>query len=340
MPRLEKLPLAAPARRIYHGVRGLSRGVRATGNRLRNLIDSPIIVLLYHRVAELPSDPEQLAVSPSNFRQQLVYLKQHFSIVQFDEEWRGLQSPAVAITFDDGYADNLFQALPILEEVSVPATFFVSTEQLVTGQLFWWHRLEALLLGDGLFPDRFELQDSRFGGSWGTSSSELRHALYARLGMRLRRLDVDRREEWLRQLADWAGSGATPADSQHRPLSPDELCRLAASPLATIGAHTVSHTALSALSVARQREEIFSSKADLEKFLGKEITTFSYPYGRKCEFNRVSRDLCREAGFFRAAANFPGQAHRWSDPMQIPRHLVRNWDAKTFATELKGFWTR
>jgi hypothetical protein len=50
--------------------------------------------------------------------------------------------------------------------------------------------------------------------------------------------------------------------------------------------------------------------------------------------------LCREAGFDKVTANFPGQVHRWSDPLQLPRHLVRNWNLETFAAELKGFWTR
>ncbi len=120
----------------------------------------------------------------------------------------------------------------------------------------------------------------------------------------------------------------------------EEVRRLAESPWATVGAHTVSHAALSALPAEEQRQEIFLSKAELEAITGKEITTFSYPFGRKSEYSRISVELCREAGFTRAAANFPGQVHRWSDPLQLPRHLVRNWELATFAQELKGFWTR
>ena len=45
-------------------------------------------------------------------------------------------------------------------------------------------------------------------------------------------------------------------------------------------------------------------------------------------------------GFTKAAANFPGQAHSWTDPYQIPRHLVRNWPLATFVTKLSGFSTR
>jgi peptidoglycan/xylan/chitin deacetylase (PgdA/CDA1 family) len=123
-------------------------------------------------------------------------------------------------------------------------------------------------------------------------------------------------------------------------MTVDELRLLSGSGCVTIGAHTVTHTRLSSLSPEAQREEIFSSKRELEEWLGREISTFSYPFGRRSDYTNESIALCRQAGFIRAAANFPGQAHRWTDPYQIPRHLVRNWPVETFAEKLRGFWTR
>jgi peptidoglycan/xylan/chitin deacetylase (PgdA/CDA1 family) len=123
-------------------------------------------------------------------------------------------------------------------------------------------------------------------------------------------------------------------------MSPEELQQCAASPWVSIGAHTVTHTALSALPEEQQRNEIITCKHDLEDITGTEVTTFSYPFGRKRDYDRISVRLCREAGFKKAAANFPGQVHRWSDPFQLPRHLVRNWDLDTFSDQIKSFWTR
>jgi peptidoglycan/xylan/chitin deacetylase (PgdA/CDA1 family) len=110
--------------------------------------------------------------------------------------------------------------------------------------------------------------------------------------------------------------------------------------MVTIGAHTVSHSRLAALSVAEQAEEVGASKRQLESWLGREITLFSYPFGRRCDYTRETLEFCRDSGFTRAAANFPGQVHRWTDPYQIPRHLVRNWPLETFVEKLQGFWTR
>jgi peptidoglycan/xylan/chitin deacetylase (PgdA/CDA1 family) len=280
-----------------------------------------------------------LAVSPGNFRRHMEFLKQQFQILRFEEDWSGLKKPAVAITFDDGYADNVLEALPIMEEVGVPATFFVSTGHIGTSKEFWWHRLEALLLRDGEFPSSFTLDDARYGRTWDTGSSEQRKALYNTLGGHMLKTVPERREDWLNQLEKWAGSGDE-VQNIHRSMSQAEIKTLAASPWATIGAHTVTHSVLSYLAEEQQRKEIFTSKKDLEDLTGVEITTFSYPFGRKIDYDRISVRLCREAGFVKAAANFPGQVHRWTDPFQLPRHLVRNWEIDTFTVHIQSFWTR
>jgi peptidoglycan/xylan/chitin deacetylase (PgdA/CDA1 family) len=322
--------LPAPLRTAWHGLRRLKNGIL-------NSVDQPVIVLLYHRVADLAADPEMLAVSPENFRAQLRFLKDNWRIVRFEEEWADLQEPAVAITFDDGYADNFLAALPILEEIGVPAAFFVSTCHLDSEREFWWHRLESLLLQEAEFPSRFRLSDPRYGREWDTASSAQRRALYHRLNELMQKISAEQREDWLAQLANWAGPDGA-SEGIHRSMTMEELKGLAASPVATIGAHTVSHSALSALSEEEQRREIFVSKQELEKITGREINIFSYPFGNKRHYNRTSVRLCREAGFRKAASNFPGQAHRWTNPFQLPRQLVRNWDLETFAARIKDFW--
>ena len=162
---------------FINSTRNAYRKIRAIKNHLFNFIDSPIIILLYHRVTDLPADPEMLAVSPENFRRHMEFLKQQFRIVRFEEDWSNLQEPAVAITFDDSYADNVLEALPILEEVGVPATFFVSTGRIGTDKEFWWHQLEGILLRDGEFSPRFELHDSSYGQVWSTETFEQRTVL-------------------------------------------------------------------------------------------------------------------------------------------------------------------
>jgi peptidoglycan/xylan/chitin deacetylase (PgdA/CDA1 family) len=150
-------------------------------------------------------------------------------------------------------------------------------------------------------------------------------------------VNAERRMGWFKQIREWAGQSSADG-KENRILNQKELRILAQSRWATIGAHTVTHSPLSALSEEEQRDEIFSSKKQLEKLLGREITVFSYPFGKKTDYDQRSIRICGEAGFFRVAAAFPGQAYSWTDPYQIPRHVVFNWDVNYLATRLKGLW--
>jgi peptidoglycan/xylan/chitin deacetylase (PgdA/CDA1 family) len=304
-----------------------------------NRIDPPVIVLLYHRVTTLTPDPEMLAVAPDNFRAQMEILKETVPLVRFEDDWSKVTKPAVAITFDDGYADNILEALPILEEVGVPATFFVSTGTIGTSQEFWWHELEHIILEKQNLPPSFTLEDGKFGRTWATRIESERQEFYLGIIQLMTNADVAHRDDWLAQLRRWTRTEVVSIEA-NRAMTIEELRLLATSPWVTIGAHTVTHTQLSSIPPDSQREEIVESKKQLETWLGREMTTFSYPFGKRCHYTNESVKLCRDAGFTKAAANFPGQAHRWTDPYQIPRHLVRNWPVETFAEKLRGFWTR
>jgi peptidoglycan/xylan/chitin deacetylase (PgdA/CDA1 family) len=313
--------------------------LRKMKNQALNFFDAPVIVLLYHRVTTLANDPQMLAVTPENFRAQMRHLRDHFPLVRFEQEWRGSARPAVCVTFDDGFADNALEALPILEELGVPATFFVSTGNIGSSRQFWWDELEQILLESESLPGSFPLRSGSVSRSWPTDTASGRRALYDECARLMTAADTGSRDQLLAGLRSWASAepGAARVD---RALSLDELRLLAASSLVTIGAHTVSHPQLSSLTSAAQRQEIVNSKRQLEEWLGREVSVFSYPYGRRCHYTRQSIAQCREARFLKAASNFPGQAHRWSDPYQLPRHLVRNWPVELFAEKLRGFWTR
>lgn len=321
---------------LYVAARSL---VRTPVNVLLNRLDPPVIVLIYHRVTTLSSDPGMLAVSPENFREQMRYLKDTVSLVRFEDDWAKAVKPAVCITFDDGYADNGLEALPILEEVGVPATFFVSTGTIGTKQAFWWDELGHIVLEKQNLPSSFTLGEGRSLKTWPTGSRSERQTFYQEIVLALKNATVEDRNDRLSQLRHWAGTEEELADT-HRAMTVDELRLLGKSSLVTIGAHTVTHARLSSLTPVAQAEEISASKRQLEAWLAREIKVFSYPFGRRCDYTHDTVALCRKVGFTKAAANFAGQTHSWSDPYQVPRHLVRNWPLDVFAAKLREFWTR
>ena len=321
----------------FQSARIINLRLRNLKNLMLNLWDNPVVVLGYHRVAVMPSDPNLLAVSPENFRAHMEYLKQHFQIVRFGEDWSKVRKPAVAITFDDGYADNMIEALPVLEEVGVPATFFISTGNLESCDEFWWDELERMVLADSNFPLSFVLKDSRYGKSWPTGTIEERKVLNRDLLQLGKIVNAEQRMDWFGQIRAWGGAGS-PAGQGNRPLKLDELRNFAKSKWVTIGSHTVTHSSLAVLSEEEQKYEIISSKVQLEKLLGREINVFSYPFGKRSDYDSTTIRICREAGYLKAATSFPGHCYRWTDRYQIPRHFIYNWDLDSFIVRVKSFW--
>ena len=137
------------------------RRLRTLAGRLAGRRGSPGVVLMYHRVASDLVDPWRLCVSPTNFGAQLEVLADRYRVVTLRElvAARGStgERPSVAITFDDGYADNLHAAAPLLVRQGLPATFFLTSGTLGSEREFWWDELDQLLLQPGALPAHLDL---------------------------------------------------------------------------------------------------------------------------------------------------------------------------------------
>ncbi len=123
-------------------------------NRLR----ASALIFLYHRVAELESDPFEQALTPQRFEEHVEVLKKYAHPISLTGLFAALSAGrvprrSVVITFDDGYADNLYTAMPILEKHGVPATVFVSTSPVRTQTEFFWDTLERIFLGSTPIPN-------------------------------------------------------------------------------------------------------------------------------------------------------------------------------------------
>jgi peptidoglycan/xylan/chitin deacetylase (PgdA/CDA1 family) len=323
-----------PLRPYVDAVRDSADHMRA---RVRNLASMPMVVLIYHRVCELPHDPQQLAVRPDRFAAHMRTLRDAFEVLRFEQEWPPLRRPAVAITFDDGYADNFENALPILESVGMPATFFIATGYVGSGREFWWDELERALLNGAAGLRRVQrLGAVEFERAYDGASPEDRRALYQDLHPRLKKLSVADRENALAALHE-AFPTSAPARNSHRVMAVDEVTRMGASKVVTLGAHTVWHQPLASLTVEAQRDEIGRSRAMLQEWTGRPIDVFSYPFGNHDDYTPQSVALCRDFGFTRVAANFPAVVRERTDPMQVPRFLVRDWPVDEFLYRLRRF---
>ena len=330
-----------------------------------NRLASRAVILLYHRVAESNSDPQWLCVTPKHFAEHLEILRKHSYPMQLQQLVQALRDGdlpnlAVILTFDDGYADNLYNAKPLLLRYELPATVFVTTGYLGDGREFWWDELDRLVLQPGMLPEtvhltvkgkvhRWELGENthydeddclRHRG-WNVLEQEdptPRHYLYRSLFQMLCSLSEKSRRKVLNELLGQAAPGLITC-FPHRALSPDEVFRLAEGGVVEVGSHTMTHPVLSVLPASAQWAEIKGSKSRLEEILGSPVTSLSYPYGSQSDYMPQTVAFAREAGYSCACSNFPGLAIRSSDHYQLPRILVRDWDGEEFLRRMK-VWFR
>jgi peptidoglycan/xylan/chitin deacetylase (PgdA/CDA1 family) len=288
-------------------------------NKYHKIVHGSCAVLLYHRVTTLESDPQLLSVTPQNFDAQMKWLKQHYNVLtvsQFNKHIKynhKFPENSVLLTFDDGYADNLHEALPILEKHDLQALFYIATATLNTSNEYWWDAVERILLLNGKDKELYEKQ--------------------------LPILRVTPPKERDKVIMQWARDfGGLEGRESHRALTFFELKKMSLSKSAVIGAHTHWHPSLAALSAEEQKEEIYTSVAILEEMLKMNIKHFSFPFGTKQDYNEDTLDICKEMGFDLVAANYPELTHCKSNPMHFPRFLVRDWKVEEFEQNLQSFF--
>jgi len=295
------------------------------------------IILMYHRVAALQRDPYGLAVRPEHFAAHVGHLRALGSVIPLSEALHRGPRPRIAITFDDGYADNATLAAPMLADAGLPATWFITAAQLGRRR-FWWDRLAECLLGDHEVPGSVDLE---IGGRqlWlNLRMPEARAAALQFIHRRLLTLSSEAVASSVDAIVD-ALRTPTPADDALT-MTPSQLRSVAALPLQKVGAHTRTHVHLAGQPVEVQREEIHGSVKELSSLLGYPVEDFAYPFGGPGTVGKVAPRLAEEAGCRLACTTVPGPVRRRSTPYLLPRVTVGDWDCDEFAHRLNRALSR
>ena len=314
------------------------------------------VILLYHRVADVDSDPWGLAVSPANFRDQMRVLGTQGLGISLSELVHGLSTgrlPAgkVCVTFDDGYSDNLLNAKPILEECAIPATFFLISGNLQGNRDFWWDALERPFFRARRLPATLDLRtenialtldlgvdaeyrDAAFAGhrqwrAWDPPPSRRHHA-YHELWQALFTLPSSTRETLVDTIRGWADDVDTPTES--RPLSADQVRQLASGSLIEVGGHSVTHPCLPRLDLKEQAREIVENKIRLEALLDRPLHHFAYPHG---QFNDDTVALLKEAGYRSACTSAAAAVSGSAEVFRLPRICAADWTGAEFSHRLR-----
>ncbi len=295
-------------------------------------------VLMFHHVR--PSQPKAfdphriLEITPDFLDQVLCHVRNRgYDIIPIDamaERIRNPQpgKPFVVLTFDDGYRDNAEFALPVLRRHAAPFTMFATTGFADGGAPLWWLDLE-----DAVARGLPGASGSRSGGN----SSRIFKAAYAEL-----RPKANLQQEIARLAA--AADIDGPARTRRLCLHWDDLRALAADPLCTIGAHTLTHPLLGTQDETMARREMVQSKAILEDKLQLPVRHIAYPVGDALAAGAREFALAKELGFDIGVTTRPGvifpehEAHLHA----LPRLSVNGLDQSTSAFDVllsgSAFW--
>ena len=334
---------------VDHGVRWYSAAMRSAylterarglGRRWRG--DNRKFIFLYHRIASPADDPFALAVPENWFQDHLEILRSSCRLVSLEDilcTRAGRSSVVASITFDDGYADNLRTAAPILSLAGIPATFFICTGCLGDVRGFWWDRLAGAIGTANRVPPQFAgIQGGPFGDD--LSSLEGRRKATLEIALRLQRMHPIERDRVVADLENVLLSGGRGKPEPCPVLDEAGVRELSSQPLAHVGAHTESHAMLSMLPREEQLAEISRNVSTLEDITGTRPRFVAYPYGSPEAYNTDSCLAARDAGLEAAFSNHPDRFDPRGEPYRIPRYYVPPLPADQFRTWLHGILGR
>jgi peptidoglycan/xylan/chitin deacetylase (PgdA/CDA1 family) len=292
-----------------------------------------ISVLILHRVLpEIdPLFPEE--VDASSFDALCGWLHEWFNVLPLDDavaRWKqgSLPSRALAITFDDGYADNHEVALPILNRHGLTATFFIATGFLDGGRMWNDTIIEAVRRTPGRIIDLCSVQPLGLG-LVDVSSTAARRRIIDVILARVKYLPAGEREAVADAVAEAAGCELP----RGLMMTSADVHALRAAGM-TIGAHTVTHPILARLPSDGARREILNSRQALEAILGERVGLFAYPNGKPGrDFTKLHAAMVGEAGFDAAFSTAWGSVGPSTPAFEIPRFTP--WDRSRFRFGLR-----
>lgn len=289
-------------------------------------------VLLFHRVLStrdpmMPSEPDV-----DWFDRLIGRLARLFCILPLSEAIEqasqgSLPAASLSITFDDGYADNVDNALPVLESHRAHATFFIATGFLNGGRMFNDTLIEtARRIPEGEIRYPFADQPRIVIGDM-----QDRRALAQRAIGDCKYLPVSERDMRVAEFARLQEQ-ALPDNLM---MNTAQLKQLHASPYAEIGAHTVSHPILAVCNDRVALDEISRSANRLEEMLGCRPRLFAYPNGKEgVDFLTPQASLVEQAGLAAAVSTDWGIMRQDTDRYRIPRFCPWSENQHRFVIDL------
>jgi peptidoglycan/xylan/chitin deacetylase (PgdA/CDA1 family) len=271
-----------------------------------------LLVLTWHNVDRTWYYPCAPGAGFRGLNQQLRQLRQFGTIVPLQSaldalaDGRRLPPRAVALTFDDGYRDNLDLAVPLLQQLELPATFFLVPGMLTGEVVMWWETVAWAFACTAKTEIAWSGKRLATGGRRGQRS--MRWATE-----QMKTLAHADRERMVAELVDLLSPQGKPPD-RNLTLDWDGARELGRSGFA-IGSHSLHHNILSKEPAHRQVQDLAASRQQLQGELGVAVDLLAYPNGSRGDYDASTLQAARSAGYSHAFTLRPGFNIR-----STPRH--------------------
>ena len=224
-----------------------------------------------------------------------------------------LRPRSVALTFDDGYRDNLTIAEPLLRQLELPATFFLVPSVLFGTTTPWWEGLACAMQTTS--APSLSWEGERF-----SLSGTARRSAYDTISSRLKRLDRAGREATVAGLIEQMGR--EPNGEVARLFLDWEDARELARRGAAIGSHSLDHAILANETPSAQRRNLTEARHQLEQQLDVPVDLLAYPNGSQDDFDASTEDAARAAGYRCGVTTIPGWNTGSTSPYQLRRYVL------------------
>lgn len=305
----------------------LASGVPYALLKMRALKGRPVTVLCYHTLRP-DADPLDAwtVVRESDFVRQMEFLRAHYDVVSLDAALSGENGdsgrPRAVVTFDDGEVGLYDSLLPLVTRLCLPVTLYIATEQIETGQAYWFDAVMNGLQAPG--PFTIDLRPAGLK-AWtvGPEHGAGRWAVVSDILEALKAVPPAQRSALA---ADVVAQAPAPSGAPFKPLQPlsvAQLAELSRSEWVTIGAHSHCHSLLDQIPTADARTSVARSRALLEGWTGQPVRHFAYPNGNH---DAAVEAIVADTGFRSAMALTGKLWHRGANPLVLPRVLVGRYD--------------
>lgn len=291
-------------------------------------------ILTFHRVND-DDDPFFPAVPTAVFERHMAHVARTYRVLPVDvlvtrAQQGQLPRNALAITFDDGYRDNLTHAAPILARYDLPATIFLATGCIGTAEVPWFDRLALAFK---------TTRASGFSAPWGETlrlaDADTRLQALERTLRHLKRLPDAQSRRALESILEALAVDET-RSFKNLMLTWDDVHALMGLGF-SVGAHTVNHPILSRVSPERAWTEILGSRSMIESACGAAPAAFAYPNGGAADYTDAVTQLVGKAGFTCAVTTRFGLNTAATPPLEL--HRGGPWEHETplFALKLAAY---